>query len=254
MNRRRAVSDLVSFTLVFSTIVFLIGALTVTGITTLNDVRVGTESNVAEETMLSFATTLSDHRTDGAPTRSTTIKLQGHSFRHADSTVNVTVTSGGSTSHLRIDTGAFVRETNTGTRLVYASGGVFRIGESGGVIVVRQPPIRCGTTSAHLPLTSVRSDANLSADGRVTVRSELTDQRLRYPATTSQSTTASSVSINVSDTARPEAWQTYLDDSAGWNDRTASGHPYEYECSLGSADPTGRVVVHESQIDVTVVN
>lgn len=250
MNHRRAVSDLVAFTLVFSTIVFLIGVVTVTGITTLGDVQAGTESNVAEATMQSFARTLADHRTKSAPSRSTTIKLQGHSFREVATTLDVNVSSGGSTSNLSIDTGAFVRETDTGTRLVYESGGVFRISEDGGVIVVRQPPIRCDTDSAHLPLTLVRSDTNIAADGRVTVNSELAEQDLRYPANTSQTTSVDNVVIDVSNMAYPSAWRTYLDDSDGWSAVSSS----EYRCDVdGGPDGSGSVIVHGTVIDVDVV-
>lgn len=251
MNYRRGVSDLVAFTLVFSTIVFLIGAITITGITTLEDVQAGTESNVAEATMQSFATTLGDHRTESAPSRSMTIKLQGHSFRRVSSTVDVNVSSGGSTSNISVATGAFVRETDTDTRLVYESGGLFRISEDGGVVVVREPPIRCDTDTVHLPLTLVRGDTNITADGRVTVRSELADQQLRYPANTSQNTSADNVVINVRNTAFPDAWQSFLESSDGWGP-SDSGVPSEYECDFGGSD--GRVIVHETAVNVDVVS
>lgn len=251
MNYKRAVSDLVSFTLVFSTIVFLIGAVTITGITTLDNVRTGTESNVAEATMQSFATTLADHRTESAPSRSMTIKLQGHSFRRVSSTLDVNVTSDGSTSNMSIPTGAFVRETDTGTRLVYESGAIFRISDDGGVVVVREPPIRCDANNANLPLMLVRGDTNITADGRVTVNSELANQELRYPANTSQTPSASGVTINVSEMAFPETWQTYLNDSDDWT-QSGSSAPYQYECDVSGASD-GRVVVHGTVIDVDIV-
>jgi len=245
MRYRRAVSDLVSFTLVFSTVVFLIGAITITGITTLNDVQDGTETNVAEATMRSFASTLTDHRVDGAPSRSTTIKLQGHNFRRVGSSMAVSVTSGATVTDLSIETGAIVRTTDTDTQLIYESGGVFRVADSGGLVVVRRPQVRCTTNSAHLPITSVRGGPNITADGRITMRTELEDQRLLYP-NASQNTRATSLTLDTTEMTVPEAWQQVLDSSGGWSP-VGPSDPGVYECSVD------RVVVHETVIEVDAV-
>lgn len=248
MKSSRAVSELVSFTLVFSTIIFLIGAITVTGITTLNDVQAGTETNVAESTMRGYAETLADHRTEGAPRRSTTIKLQGHNLRRVASTLDVNVSRNGNiVSNMSITTGALVRTTNTDTQLVYDSGAVFRIEERGTPLIVRRPPVRCGADSANLPLMSVRGDVNLSSDGRVTMRSELADQTLRYPNNTSQNTSADVVTVNTSQTAYPEAWNRAFEDSGSWTRPTSTADPNVYECRVD------RLVVHQTVVDITPV-
>ena len=242
MNYERAVSDLVSFPIVFTTIVFLIGTITITVITTLNDVRAGTESNVAEATMRGYAETLSDHRTMSAPARSTTIKVQGHNFRRVSSTMGVAVlNSTGTRIQMDSGTGALVRTTNTDTRLVYESGGVFRLGEDGGAIVVRPPPVRCADgASAHLPLTLVRGDVNISADNRVTMESRLLEQDLRYPNNTSQNASADTVTIDTSELYATAGWNRTLDD---WDNPS----PNVYECDVE------RVVVHETTIEIDPV-
>jgi len=234
-SRKRAVSDVVSFTLVFSTIIFMIGVVTVTGIGTLGDVQEGTETNVAEETMRSYAATLADHRKESAPIRSSTIKLQGHSFEHVPSTLNVT--AGG--TQVDIPIGALVRTTDTDAELVYETGALFRV-QDGGSVVVRKPPIRCGPDSVHLPLTRVAGDFALSADGRVSLESKLEDRRIyTFPLDSSDE-----VIINTSQTARPGAWQSALEGSSWSRDGT------EYTCT----EPAERVVVHETDITVSVIS
>jgi hypothetical protein len=226
----RAVSDVVSFTLVFSTIIFMIGVVTVTGIGTLGDVQAGTESNVAEETMRNYAASLADHRTQSAERRSTTIKLQGHSLDRVSSTLNVTIGA----RERSITTGALVRTTNTDTELVYETGGVFR-SEENGIVVVRQPPIRCTARVVHLPLTLVRGDINIASDNRVTLESERVTQRIDTVAAGG----STDVTVNVSGTARPDGWAKVFTGSS-W-----SGSGDEYTCP-----GVERVVIHETVVSI----
>ena len=226
----RAVSDVVSFTLVFSTIIFMIGVVTVTGIGTLGDVQAGTESNVAEETMRNYASTLADHR-EGADRRSVTVKLQGHSLERVDATVGWSVSGEARTD---IPTGALVRTTDTDADLVYESGALFRIEDGGGGVVVRQPPFRCGDRTAHLTVTTVEGDFSVSSDRRVTLESVLVNQRL----TTRD---ANNVTVYLGGAYRSDQWSGAL---AG--DWVAAGD--EYTCKN-----IDRVVVHETTVRIEVV-
>ncbi|MBV0924601.1 hypothetical protein KTS45_10365 [Halomicroarcula limicola] len=240
----RAVSDLVAFTLVFSVIISMIGLMTVGGVGALDDVREGTETNVAEATMLGYAETLADQRASDAPRRSTTIKLQGHGLERATSAISVTVDNGSGTpvDGKSLSTSAFVRSTDTGTELVYSNGALFRV-EEGGFVVVRLPPIRCDANSAHLPLTAVRGSVNVSAENRVTLRSEVADRSLVYPVDASDAS-ADSVEVDVRNTAYPEAWERVFEERLpNW-----TGSNGVYSCD------TDRAVVHRTAIDITVVN
>jgi hypothetical protein len=244
----RAVSDVVAYTLVFSTIIFMIGTITIGGIDTFTDVRQATETETAEATMQAYAETLADHRTEGVPRRGTTIKLQGHGLNREDSALDVSVENGGTTLlDENIETGAFVRTTETDVRLVYDSGALFRL-EDGGVIVVRQPPFQCTTGTARVPLTRVNSDIAFDSTSRVTLRSTLVDQRLQYPDTRPSGDArahADSVTIDTTNTYNAEAWNTAFEEMAGW---TNTG-PNEYTCSGG----LDRGVVHVTEVDIGLV-
>jgi hypothetical protein len=230
----RGVSDVVSFTLVFSTIIFMIGVVTVTGVGTLGDIQAGTESNVAEATMRNYASSLADHRTQSAPRRSTTIKLQGHKLEHVDSTLNWSVDGGSETG---IQAGAIVRTTDTDARFIYESGGLFRA-QDGGTVVVRPPPVRCGDT-AHISVVVIRDqdgDVNIASDNRVTLQSTLVGQHIN-------ATDANQVTVYTGSTANAPGWNDSLE-----GDWTQSG-TNEYECTN-----VDRVVVHRTTVELDVVN
>lgn len=233
----RGVSDVVSFTLVFSTIIFMIGVVTVTGIGTLGDVQDGTESNVAEQTMRKYTTTLSEHRTAGAPRRSTTIKLQGHSLGIVDRNLRWS-TDGGSPALLQ--TNALVRRTDTDENLTYESGALFRTRGNDGV-TVHEPPIRCGPQTAHISIVRLKGEFRFSSENRVSLQSELDNQSI-----TTRS--ADYVTLYTDGTASPPVWNETLED-AGW--QPVTGTTNQYRCSFD--DAPGRVVVHETNVSLDLV-
>lgn len=244
MSRDRGVSDVVAYTLVFSTIIFMIGTITVGGIGMFTDVRQVTETDTAEETMRAYAETLADHRTEGVPRRGTTIKLQGHSLEKTDSSLNVTI----GTTQLDIETGAFVRTTETDTELVYESGAVFRR-QDGGVVVVRQPPLQCDSGTARVPLTEVNSTIAFNSMSRVTLRTELAGRQLHYPDTSGNArANADKVIINTSSAEATDGWNEALEDMDGWT--KTPGKEDEFRCGPG----LDRAVVHETEVNITLVN
>ena len=236
-NDERGVSDVVSFTLVFSTIIFMIGVVTVTGIGTLGDVQEGTESNVAEQTMRKYTTTLSEHRTAGAPRRSMTIKLQGHSLGIVETNLRWS-TDGGSPAPLQ--TNALVRRTETDENLTYESGALFRTRGNSGV-TVHKPPIRCSPGTAHISVVRLNSEFRFSTENRVTLRSELVNQSI-----TTRS--ADSVTLYTDDTVSPPVWNDTLED-AGWQPVPATTN--QYRCNF--TDTPGRVVVHKTTVSLDLV-
>lgn len=236
-DNARGVSDIVSFTLVFSTIVFMIGVVTVTGVGTLGDVQEGTETNIAEETMRNYAGSLAEHRSESAPRRSSTIKLQGHLLElNTSASLNYEING---TSEPPITTGALVRTAETDARLVYQSGGLFRV-QDGGSVVVRKPPFRCGNNAAYLAVTILEPEDDafsISSDSRVTLESELRSQTITEERVNTVTIDARETAINSPAT---EAWRDSL--AGDWN---RNGD--EYTCN------TERLVVHRTVVSVDIV-
>jgi hypothetical protein len=237
------VSDLVAFTLVFSIIISSIGFLTVGGFTALEGVRDGAETNTAEATMIGYAETLADHRSERAPRRETTIKLQGHSLTRQPSSFEVDVAGVPGTT--TVSTGALTRTTTSDTELVYSSGAVFRVGDNGGVRVVRVPPFRCDSNGAHLAFVRISGDFNQSSSGRVTLQSRLQNRSLYFPDPSSGAATTTRVTVDVSGTEYTDAWNRVFDRHLGWSSVTGN----VYECG-----GINQAVVENTSIGIQVIS
>lgn len=235
------VSDLLSFTLTFSIIVGGIALVTLGGLGAFETVQRGATIDVAETTMVGFAETTSDHVRDGAPRRTTSIKLQGHGLSQRSSALNVTV-DGDSTI---IQSRTLVRETDSGSDIVYTSGAVFRV-QREGLVVSRKPPFRCSPDSAYLSVLTLTGQTNFSESNRVTLETTLRDETLVSP-TVGDPPSAATVSINVSNTAYPAAWQRLFERKAPrWQP-----HPtetYTYQCS-----GIERAVVHNTSVSLRTI-
>ncbi|WP_058995325.1 hypothetical protein [Haloarcula sp. CBA1127] len=241
-GHNRGVSDLLAFTLTFSIIITGIALVTLGGLGAFDAIQQGATTDVAETSMIGFAETTDDHIEGGAPRRTTSMKLQGHGLSIRSSTLNVTV-DGRSTD---ISTGAFIRETDSGTDIVYTSGAVYRVQQEG-LVVSRKPSFRCtpDSGSAYLSVLSLDGQTDFSASSRVTIETTVQNKTLVSPQAGKQPS-ATTVSINVSETAYPDAWHRLFEQElSNW-----SGHsePHTYQCTGIS-----RAVVHNTTVDIRTV-
>ncbi|NLV12286.1 DUF7289 family protein [Haloarcula argentinensis] len=238
----RGVSDLLAFTLTFSIIITGIALVTLGGLGAFDAIQQGATTDVAETSMIGFAETTDDHIQSGAPRRTTSMKLQGHGLSLQASTLNVTV-DGRSTN---ISIGAFVRETDSGTDIVYTSGAVYRVQQEG-LVVSRKPSFRCapGSGSVYLSVLSLDGQTDFSSSGRITIETAIQNKTLVSPQA-GKSPSATTVSINVSETAYPDAWHRLFEQElSNW-----SGHsePHTYQCT-----GINRAVVHNTTVDIRTI-
>jgi hypothetical protein len=237
----RGVSDLLAFTLTFSIIITGIGLVSLGGLGAFDAIQQGATTDVAETSMVGFAETTDDHIRGDAPRRTTSMKLQGHGLSLRSSTLNVTV-DGTSTT---IGIGALARETDSGTDLVYTSGAVYRV-QREGLVVSRTPTLRCGPDSAYLSVLSLDGQTDFSSSGRVTIQTSVQNRSLVSPRA-GQPPSASTVSVNVSETAYPDAWNRTLDRRlSNWSPHPSESHTYQ--CT-----GINRAVVHNTTVDVQTI-
>jgi len=237
----RGVSDLLAFTLTFSIIITGIGLVSLGGLGAFDAIQQGATTDVAETSMIGFAETTDDHIRGDAPRRATSMKLQGHGLSLQSSTLNVTV-DGTSTA---IAIGALARETDSGTNLVYTSGAVYRV-QREGLVVSRTPTLRCGPDSAYLSVLSLDGQADFSSSGRVTIQTSVQNRSLVSPRA-GQPPSASTVSVNVSETAYPDAWNRTFDRQlSNWSPHPSKSHTYQ--CT-----GINRAVVHNTTVDVETI-
>jgi hypothetical protein len=239
-SRDRGVSDLLAFTLTFSTIITGIALVSLGGLGAFDAIQQGATTDVAETSMIGFAETTDDHIRGDAPRRTTSMKLQGHGLSLRSSTLNVTV-DGRSTN---ISTGAFIRETDSGTDLVYTSGAVYRV-QREGLVVSRKPTLRCGPDSAYLSVLSLDGQTEFASSGRVTIETSTQNKTLVSPRA-GRSPSATTVSINVSETAYPDAWHRLFEQEL--SDWLSHPEPHTFQCTGIS-----RAVVHNTTVDVRII-
>ncbi|MFB6222937.1 MAG: hypothetical protein ABEH86_04595 [Haloarcula sp.] len=238
----RGVSDLLAFTLTFSIIVTGIALVSISGLGAFDTIQQSAATDVAETTMVGFAETTSDHIQDGASRRTTSMKLQGHGLYQQSSVLNVTVD--GDSTH--IESRALVRETDTDTDIVYSSGAVYRV-QREGLVVSRAPRFRCSSDSAYLSVLSLAGQADYASSGRVRLKTSVSEQTLVSPAA-GRSPSASTVSVNVSNTAYPAAWQRLFERKlSNWDQHSTEAQTYR--C-------TGieRAVVHNTSASLETVS
>ncbi|GGM47633.1 hypothetical protein [Haloarcula argentinensis] len=238
----RGVSDLLAFTLTFSIIITGIALVTLGGLGAFDAIQQGATTDVAETSMIGFAETTDDHIQSGAPRRTTSMKLQGHGLSLQASTLNVTV-DGRSTN---ISIGAFVRETDSGADIVYTSGAVYRVQQEG-LVVSRKPSFRCApdSGSVYLSVLSLDGQTDFSSSGRLTIETAIQNTTLVSPQA-GKSPSATTVSINVSETAYPDAWHRLFEQEL--SDWSGHSEPHTYQCT-----GINRAVVHNTTVDIRTI-
>ncbi|MDS0223308.1 hypothetical protein NDI54_18355 [Haloarcula sp. S1AR25-5A] len=237
----RGVSDLLAFTLTFSIIITGIALVTLGGLGAFDAIQQGATTDVAETSMIGFAETTDDHIQGDAPRRTTNMKLQGHGLSLRSSTLNVTVDG----DSANISTRAFVRETDTETALVYTSGAVYRV-QGEGLVVSRKPSLRCGPDSAYLSVLSLDGQTDFSSSGRVIIQTSVQNKSLISPRA-GNPPSASTVSVNVSETAYPDAWKRTFDRQlSNWSPHPSESHTYQ--CT-----GINRAIVHNTTVDVQTI-
>lgn len=228
----RGVSDVVAFTLTFSIIILSVGAVYTLGLGSVADLRDTEQVNSADRTMQGVAETISDVTQKNAPGRSIAIGLDEGALRTRDSKVTVEVTGdSGTISNQTIDTNALVIAPKESlTKLVYENGLNYRAREGAGVTVQRTPTITCTDNVAILELVKLRGQISTSVPGSLEL--EINRNRrlstLRFPdfSAGQRAQDATNVTINVSETRRPDAWDQHFGTVPNWNGSSGS-----YTCS-----------------------
>jgi hypothetical protein len=224
--RRRAVSDLVGFTLMFSLIIASVGVLYVGGFGALTDMR-GYERTAGAERSFDTLAANFDSMARGDPARSSEIRLDGGSLSVEDDVQIELFVDGARIATLDPRTLVYASDQ---TNIRYEAGGVFRE-EDGYGYTISGPTLSCTSDRAVVSVLELRPvrRSSVSRDGSVVVTGRVVDRELLFPADVDDGTTdATSVSVEVSGTENVDAWKQYLE-ADGW---TASGD--RHVCDVGA--------------------
>jgi len=243
----RAVSEVVSYVLVFGLVVSAVGIISVSGLSTLQDARNAEQMDNAERAFDVLADNLADiHRRD-APSRATEISLGEAKLETGENVtmlVNVTDSSGTWRSpewRLRpiLYRGAEDRQ------LVYEAGAVFRTVDGGG-IRVHDPPL---VVSEERVLVSVvglnRPDRQALGGSTVLVRGRRQATSVAYNTTADD---VDSVTVRLRGTPRTELWRAYFEET-GFT-CTSAGDDIECTYQPGNDIDQVYVVYHDIAVDI----
>jgi hypothetical protein len=214
MIDERAVSDVLSFVLVFSLITASVGLVTVVGLGSLQDARNAERIDNGERAFEVFADNQRDIAHGGAPSRATEIKLAETTLTlGATSDANVSLSDGttvGSAESRAVAFGTSGDGNDLSRGVVYEFGAVFRV-DRGGAAMRRAPPFRFDENRTVLHYTTLES-----ATGTAQRRSGSTTVLIRSvrggTAVVSHTQPSNQVTVVVeTEPRRAEAWKRYFE-------------------------------------------
>ena len=242
----RAVSEVLSFVLVFTLIIASITLISVSGLGSLQDARNAEQLNNAERAFDILSDNIADMYQRGAPSRATEISLGEAQLRTADNvTMTVEVQEGGSYSRVgqwQIRPIEFEGEEDR--KIVYEAGGVYRTNRDGD-LRIRDPPLLVNDNHALITIVGVnRPQAQSLGGSTVLVRANHRDTDIAYNDTDSN---AEKIRINVTG-PRSDLWERYLEEEKGF---TCTGGD-DWCVYDGGGSDINRVYVVYHDIRVTI--
>ncbi|WP_135304512.1 DUF7289 family protein [Haloarcula amylovorans] len=242
----RAVSEVLSYTLIFGIVVTSIALVSVTGVGALQDTRNAEQVDNAERAFDVLADNVADIHRHGAPSRATEVSLGEGQLVVADNvTVSVSVDEGsgfntvGSWTVRPVEYGGVDDQT-----LAYEAGGVFRTTRDGGVRV-RKPPFVVSNERVLLPVVGLNRPTTQSLGGStVLVRTKEERTDVVYADTSS---TVDGVRITIANSPRQSLWEEYFVDQ-GFT-CSPGGSSLQCEYAPGSINRV-YVVYHDISVEI----
>jgi hypothetical protein len=205
----RAVSEALSFVLVFSIVTLTVGIVYVGGFASLQDARDAERFENAERAFDVLADNLEDTYRDGAPSRATELKLADASIGFGSETEVSVAVDGDPPVSVALD--PIVYDAGTGRTLAYENGAVVR-SEGDTAFMIEDPEMVFDADEdlVVVPIVQTRptgDTSSLSGQSTVLVRTQL----MKNGLLSQYDSGPHSVELDVTTTpARAEAWERYL--------------------------------------------
>lgn len=235
----RAVSEVISYVLVFALITGAVAVVSVSGLATLQDTRNAEQINNAERAYDVLGDNMADIYRRDAPSRATELNLAGSTLSTGGN-VTIIVSVDGS-EEFRAPVRPLVFSGEEDRQLVYEAGAVFRTNRAGG-IRVQDPPFILENDRVLISIVGLNRPGIQSVSGSTAlVRAKNENSTVEYENTISS---VSSYNITVKNTQQADLWGEYLSDQGGSScstTATAAG------CDFSPTGSNGRfyVVYHD---------
>lgn len=207
----RGVSEVLSYSLVFALILVSVSIVSVSGVSTLGDVRDAEQIQNADRAYDVLADNMEDIYAEGAPSRATEIDLgDAELFIGEHTAINVTVHNGSldlNESYV-YETRPLVYRLDSDQALVYENGAIFRTHPDSGLIR-RPPPHTYAADRLEIPIVRTRADSIRSVgSSTVLVRGQSASRSILESGHTDAWDT---VYVNVT-SPRADLWERYYEE------------------------------------------
>lgn len=230
MSDDRAVSEVLGFVLTFSLITVTIAIVFTAGFGGLQDAQHAEQVNNVERAFDVLATNVDEVHREGAPSRSTEMRLAGGQLAFGDPTTITIVVDDNTTT---VETRPLVY-SNGNTDIVYELGGIIRT-DNGASVMLDEPGYILNDERSSIPflITTKPSDQTATGGQRtVLVRNSYQYAESLHPHTTENETVA--ITIN---SPRADAWERYFDrQKIGTVEPTENDTTVEYAINRDEAE------------------
>ena len=247
----RAVSQVVSFILVFSLVATTVGIVSAVGFDGLTGQRDSQRVENAERAFDVLADNIEDVYQDAAPSRATEVKLSDANLgMGATTTIRVDFpenASGPYETELRPVT--FTMEGRDSS-IVYEAGAVIRV-DGGSAVMLREPPFRFEQRRTVIPVAKTSGTDAVSGSTTVLVRTEEQARSILYPLGNERADTPNGrlVFWFQTSTERAPAWERYFEAELSWvSDACRNDAPGLVYCEVPADDVPNEMFLSETLV------
>jgi len=241
----RAVSEVVSYVLVFGLVVSAVGIISVSGLSTLEDTQNNEQIENAERAFSVMSDNIADiHRRD-APSRATEISLDDAQISTGENvTIRVTVDeTSGNTVQEEWQIRPVIYSGSEDRQLVYEAGATFRTSRDGG-LRVEDPPFVLSDNRVLIPVIGLNQPSQQSLGGStVLIRTRLQETSLAY---TDAGGNVDRVTVTIEDSQHEALWTEYFEDNGFSCSSVADGISCESPSGIG----TVHIVYHDIAVSI----
>jgi len=241
----RAVSEVISYVLVFALITGAVAVVSVSGLATLQDTRDAEQINNAERAYDVLGDNIADIYRRDAPSRATELNLAGSTLSTGENvTIEIAVDEGsGFTTESTQQVRPLVFSGEEDRQLVYEAGAVFRTNRNGG-LRVQDPPFILENDRVLISVVGLNRPGVQSVSGSTAlVRADNENSTVEYENTIGG---VDQYRISISNTQHAGLWEKYFTET-GLGSPSCSTTSSSVECTFSPTGSDGRfyVVYHD---------
>lgn len=243
MRDDRGLSEVLGYIIVFGLVLTSIGFITVSGVSSLEDIREAEQASNAQRAFDVVDDNMAAIYERNSPSRATEIDLtNAQLFYTSNSSIEINVGGNSFEREFR----PVVLRPSDGTRIVYEGGAVIRDQENGG-IMVEEPPLLFSNERVHAPIIMTTTPAIEGAGGTtVLLRGKSTARKVLFAE---QGGVSGNITVTMT-SPRYEIWEQYFEEETALSSCSTDDAINEVECTMTAPDT---IYITLQQIEVSII-